>query len=112
MTDEINIAQCKRKLLKQKEVLQEKHIYGRTPRTPVILDQTRQGRLSRIDALQQQAMDVALGERRENELRRIDAALARIATDEYGICVICGETIAAARLRHDPTAAICAHHAK
>ncbi len=71
------------------------------------LDQTRQGRLSRIDALQQQAMAAETQRRRTLELRRIDAALRRIDAGEYGYCLTCGEEIAPARLKFDPAATQC-----
>ena len=76
-------------------------------RQPVELDQTRVGRLSRMDALQGQAMAQETARRRDNEIGRIDAALKRVAEDEYGYCLACGEKIAAARLKLDPMAAIC-----
>jgi len=77
-------------------------------RKPVELDQQSVGRLSRQDALQQQAMANAQEARRANENRKIDAALARIADGEYGWCEDCGEAIAIKRLEIDPTAMRCA----
>ncbi len=74
---------------------------------PVELDQTRVGRLSRIDALQNQEMAKETERRREAELRRIDVALKRIEDGEFGECVTCGEDIAAKRLELDPAVAIC-----
>ena len=76
-------------------------------RQPVELDQTRVGRLSRMDALQGQAMAQETARRRDNEVVRIDAALKRIEQDEYGYCLSCGEKIAVKRLALDPTAAVC-----
>jgi DnaK suppressor protein len=76
-------------------------------RKPVELDQTRVGRLSRMDALQGQAMAQETARRRDAELARIDAALKRIEEEEYGYCLACGEEIAEARLKLDPTAAVC-----
>ena len=73
----------------------------------VELDQTRQGRLSRMDAMQQQAMAAETKRRREQELRRIHTALARIDADDYGLCSDCGEDIAPARLEIDPAATRC-----
>jgi DnaK suppressor protein len=73
----------------------------------VELDQTRQGRLSRMDALQQQAMSQETNRRRELELRRISAALARIESGDYGYCVTCDEEIAPGRLEFDPAAEQC-----
>ncbi len=76
-------------------------------RRPVELDQSRVGRLSRMDALQDQAMSLETERRRQLELQRIDAALARLAEGEYGFCVNCGEEIAARRLELDPAVPIC-----
>ncbi|MEM8575385.1 MAG: TraR/DksA C4-type zinc finger protein [Pseudomonadota bacterium] len=76
-------------------------------RRPVELDQTSVGRLSRMDAMQGQAMAVATEQRRRDEARRIEAAIKRIDEGEYGYCIACGEEIAAKRLDADPTAAMC-----
>lgn len=76
---------------------------GRT----VDLDQTRTGRLSRMDAMAAQAMARA-GERRARiELQRIDAALARLAAGTYGDCAACGEPIEPARLDASPATPFC-----
>ncbi len=76
-------------------------------RKPVELDQQSVGRLSRQDALQQQAMAKAQETRRAAELRKIEAALERIEDGEYGWCAECGEAIAVKRLEIDLTAARC-----
>jgi len=73
----------------------------------VELDQTRQGRLSRMDAMQQQAMAAETARRRALELTRIAAALARIDSGDYGLCVRCDEGIAPRRLQVDPAATLC-----
>ncbi len=76
-------------------------------RRPVQLDQTRMGRLSRMDALQEQAMAIELERRREVELARVDSALERLASGEYGDCVTCGEPIEPPRLELDPATPVC-----
>lgn len=76
-------------------------------RKPVALDQQSVGRLSRMDAMQQQAMAEAEGRRRRTDIARIDAALERIEEDEYGWCLTCGEAIAPKRLEIDPMATRC-----
>jgi DnaK suppressor protein len=73
----------------------------------VELDQTRVGRLSRIDAMQVEAMARETERRRRIELTRLRAALARIDDGSYGECVVCGEDIAGGRLEHDPGATVC-----
>ena len=74
---------------------------------PVELDQTRVGRLSRMDAMQGQAMARATGARRKIELKRIETALARIDTGDYGYCVSCDEEIALRRIELDPSSLTC-----
>ena len=76
-------------------------------RQPVELDQTRIGRLSRLDALQQQEMAKETGRRRKVNLQRIEAALKRIEDGEFGFCIECGDKIAPKRLDLDPTAPLC-----
>lgn len=74
---------------------------------PVELDQTRVGRVSRMDALQQQAMSQAADRRRQLEVRQIDAALARIDADTFGLCAQCEEEIDAHRLDFAPANPLC-----
>lgn len=76
-------------------------------RKAVELDQQSVGRLSRQDALQQQAMAKAQDARRAQELRRIAAAIGRLEEGEYGWCVECGEAIAPRRLDIDPAIERC-----
>ena len=73
----------------------------------VTLDQTRQGRLSRMDALQQQAMSQETNRRRQLELQRITSALQRMDNGDFGYCSDCGETIAYGRLEISPTVTKC-----
>ena len=66
---------------------------------PVTLDQQSVGRVSRIDAIQQQQMAVANRDQAGIILKKISASLVRVANDEYGFCLECGEFIAYARLQ-------------
>jgi len=80
---------------------------GAGARATVELDQQAVGRLSRMDALQCQAMAQATAARRQTERQRLRAALARIDTGDYGHCEDCGDEIAPGRLRLDPAAVRC-----
>ena len=80
---------------------------AKAARAPVTLDQQSVGRLSRQDALQQQAMANAQEQRRKLDLRRIDQALLRLENKEYGWCEACGEAIAPRRLAIDPLVQMC-----
>jgi len=74
----------------------------------VMLDQSSVGRLSRMDAMQQQAMassQLATLQRRRTQLQ---AALKRLGNHNFGICCQCGEEIALPRLQADPGTPFCA----
>jgi DnaK suppressor protein len=73
----------------------------------VELDQTTIGRVSRMDALRQQAMAQAAQQRRHIQLQRIESALQRLENGKFGLCMKCGEEIAKKRLDVDPTAPLC-----
>lgn len=76
-------------------------------RQPVELDQQSVGRLSRMDALQVQAMAEATERRRRQQIVRIEAALARLEAGGYGECTRCGEPIEPRRLALDPAIPTC-----
>ena len=94
-------------LLRRRAELDEEDRMSLADRAPVALDQDSVGRLSRIDAMQIQAMALAAGRRRTAERRRIDAALKRIEDGEFGHCLTCGEAINPARLENDPSVSQC-----
>ena len=50
---------------------------------------------------------VRLHDRERRLLRKLDAALARLTSGEYGYCEICDEFIGLARLKARPTATFC-----
>lgn len=81
-------------------------------RATVELDQQSVGRLSRIDAMQQQSLAQETHRRRLGEAQRIRAALARLDNDEFGWCQKCGEPVGERRLALDPTTALCIDCAK
>jgi len=106
MADSFN-AGMRDKLLGLREELEAISATSEESSQVVELDQARVGRLSRMDALQAQAMSQASDRRRALMLRAIAAALARIDNDDYGICDDCGEPINRKRLEFDPTATLC-----
>ncbi len=73
----------------------------------VELDQSKVGRLSRMDALQAQAMSQASGRRREQTLQLVAQALGRLDSGDYGDCRACEEPIDRKRLEFDPAATLC-----
>ena len=80
---------------------------GRDSERTVELDPSRVGRLSRMDALQNQAISRETGRRRRRALRQVEFALRRIDQGEFGACLECGETINPLRLEADPTVSLC-----
>jgi len=95
------------KLLQLRAELEAAAETGKESAAVVELDQSKVGRLSRMDAMQAQAMAKAAERRREETMRRIEAALKRIDNDEYGYCARCDEPINPKRLEFDPTATLC-----
>ncbi len=88
------------------EIAQEDAL-GESGQATVELDQQAVGRLSRMGALQYQAMAKAQASRRRTEKTRLAAALGRLDEGEYGYCEDCGDAIATGRLELDPAAAKC-----
>ncbi len=107
MAGEIDVKGAKKRLTDKRDELEAIVEASRDSRKPVELDQSRVGRLSRMDALQDQAMALETKRRREIELRRIQAAFERIKSGDYGYCLTCGEEIQPKRLEFDPATPVC-----
>ncbi len=104
---EVDISSLRKKLLDLRAELQVLAQTANASAQVVELDPARVGRLSRMDAMQAQAMSQATGRRRELMLKKITAALARMDKDDYGLCRSCDEPINPKRLEYDPTAMLC-----
>jgi DnaK suppressor protein len=94
-------------LLKLQSDLIEQLEIGEAATAVVKLDQTSVGRVSRMDALQQQSMAISTRRKVEIKLRRVKTALQALQDGNYGFCQQCDETIAAARLAAQPEAGFC-----
>lgn len=97
----------KQGLLRRLAELEAAAALSDSDRKPVELDQQSVGRLSRVDAMQRQAMSFAAQARRQHDARMITAALERINTDDFGYCGGCGDPIPLPRLSLDATATTC-----
>lgn len=104
---DIDLAHFEQRLLEMRAELEAAGEAGDGAAGVVELDQSRVGRLSRMDALQAQAMSAESRRRRQLRARAIEAALARIGNGEYGWCPDCGETVDLRRLEFDPAAELC-----
>ena len=103
----VDIKKAQERLVAKKQELEDLSDLAAEARDPVELDQQSVGRLSRMDAMQQQAMNQATEQKRKRDLVRIEAAQRRLRDDEYGYCEECGEEIPDGRLAIDPMAEFC-----
>jgi DnaK suppressor protein len=104
---QIDLAAIEQRLRARREELLRLTAAHEDESDPVEVDPSSVGRLTRMDALQSQAMAAEVERRRELELARIESALERIEQGEFGYCVSCGEPIAPRRLELDPANPLC-----
>ncbi|MCK5196430.1 MAG: TraR/DksA C4-type zinc finger protein [Desulfobulbaceae bacterium] len=112
MRDDIDLKYFKKRLEERLKAITAGQERQKKEAAPVELDQARVGRLSRMDAMQQQAMSQAAARLSDLERQRIQSALGRMQSDDYGYCVLCDEEIAEGRLRFDPSVLMCISCAK
>ncbi|WP_280540058.1 TraR/DksA family transcriptional regulator [Chromohalobacter sp. 11-W] len=98
---DLDMATVRQQLEEKRQRLIEESQETAHSREVVELDQTANGRLTRMDAMQSQAMAKATQQRREASIRFIDLALKRIEDESYGECIACGEFISTKRLALD-----------
>lgn len=73
----------------------------------VVLDQSKVGRLSRMDAMQQQHMADSTLQHTKQRLKLVQKALNKMSDGEYGFCELCDEDIAFKRLQVSPESQLC-----
>jgi len=88
-------------------VLREQVTLGAESSKPVKLDQALAGRVSRIDAIQQQKFAEANLSRARNRLNRLTSRLAQLETDDFGCCELCEQAIGIERLLVKPESVYC-----
>ncbi len=103
----MDTAPYRARLARELESLAEESTAAKDARAPVALDLQSVGRLSRMDALQIQAMAQETERRRQARMAALGAALRRIELNTFGACLACGEDIAAKRLEFDLATATC-----
>lgn len=94
-------------LISLREEIEQLNADSRDAAGTVALDQSKVGRLSRMDAMQAQQMAQETVRRRQLHLQKIDNALRRMDTGDYGYCFKCGDEIDVARLNFDPASTRC-----
>ena len=100
--------QVREELVRAKEKLERSLNSTRSAARPVALDQTAVGRLSRVDALQNQGLTKELKEREQARYAQIQEALRRIGEGTHGLCTGCGRPIRFERLMVFPETLACA----
>ncbi len=101
------VAELKADLLRLRVELGEQEVASGDSSQPVKLDPSAVGRLSRMDALQQQSMAVEERRRRAVRSQQIAAALAAVEQESYGACRRCDEPIGYRRLKARPESPFC-----
>lgn len=101
------IEQLKQKILAQRLEIHDLQTTLIESSKTVVLDQSKVGRLSRMDAMQGQQIAMEASRRRKLQLINIESALIRIENSEYGYCLECGEEIDIRRLEFDPANSLC-----
>lgn len=101
------LAAFKARLGRMRDELLATETMAREAAQTVVLDQSSVGRLSRMDAMQAQAIAVETQARNQRRLRDIAAALVRIESGDYGDCIDCGEPIDPRRIDYDPAVRLC-----
>jgi DnaK suppressor protein len=107
--EELTAAQCDAlhgRLVELRRELKELLETSASGAAPVDLDEPI-GRISRIDAIQQQSMVRSNRESMQRRLQQIESALRRLAEDEYGLCASCGEPVGYRRLEAQPETPLC-----
>ena len=107
MAETINIEASRQSIIDEMAALDQLRTQARDSRAPVQLDQQSVGRLSRMDAMQHQAMNIANDTRRQHRHQALMAALKRIETGDYGYCLNCDDAIGVGRLGIDPAVTLC-----
>lgn len=65
------------------------------------------GRLSRMEAMQDQQLVMEMRRRKKRQLADVKSAISRLETGNYGICIFCGKKISPERLAVTPEVQTC-----
>ena len=103
MNSKLSIEEFRKILEKELNELVDLSKKTKKDRAPVILDQQSVGRLSRMDAIQQQNMSLATEKHRTQRIIKIENTFKRLEKGDFGLCISCGEEISSKRLFIDPT---------
>jgi DnaK suppressor protein len=94
-------------LLSNKTKLEQQLLDAESATGVVTLDQSSVGRVSRVDAMQQQSMAVSTRAIAEASLRKVLKTLKRMDAEDFGYCGECDKPIQFNRLKVQPQASHC-----
>ena len=101
------IGELREALKRQRDDLESRLLRITQDSAPVTLDQQSVGRLSRMDAMQQQQMARASQAQMTAHLNRVRVGLGAIEAGEYGYCKLCNEPVSFSRLQVRPDTPLC-----
>lgn len=104
----IDLGEYRQRLTEELARVHDDLIEAKQAAGTVVLDQSSVGRLSRMDAMQQQAMAQDILSRLDLRRRKLQAALVRFESGGFGHCCQCDAELELERLRHDPAVVFCA----
>lgn len=107
MLAEKTLIALKAKLEQERESILSLNRSGSEKRAEIELDQSKVGRLSRMDALAGAQMSAETERRRQHRLVLIKRALKKIESGLFGECDECLQEIAPARLELNPAVELC-----
>lgn len=105
--DTKTLSTLKNLLLKMEKEIEEQLSISEAAAGVVTLDQTSVGRVSRMDAMQQQSMAVSTRQKSSKRLQSVKLALSSLNSGNYGYCKSCDELITTPRLMAQPEAKFC-----
>ena len=103
----VDMQKARKRLAEKRTQIEQESRLAEEARATVELDQQSVGRLSRMDAMQAQAMAQAQERQRKADIVRIEMAERRLAVGDYGFCLECDSEIPDKRLAIDPMAERC-----
>ena len=101
------LQQLKKQLLQIRTELEKQLSNNKEAAGIVELDQSVIGRVTRMDAIQQQSMAVSTRNKARQRLKKVNLAISNFANGDYGYCRQCDEAIALLRLQAQPESSLC-----
>ena len=96
-----------RKSLEEDLLAVERYLKSSTEAAAAVEPDKSLGRLSRLEAMQDQQLVMEMRRRKKRQLVEIKTALSKLEMGNYGICIFCSLEISAERLKAAPEVQTC-----